>query len=333
MRSSPLALRQLVLCRRHLAGWASRRPSQTAAAQQSNSVYDSPAVYDAAFGLRDFDAETQFLVDACRRHGPCPSPKAWLELACGPGRHTRLAAFDHGLRAVGLDLSPAMVDYAQQEAARDCQPQQLGVGTSGNSAQPLFVHGDMCTAQTHAAVAESGPYDIICLLLGSLSHLTRLDQAAQCFACAKAQLSSSGTFIVEVNHPRHLFDGSISQAARRGGGEAPAWEVPGWTAHGSDGRRMDILWGAPDDAWDAVTQVLQRTVQVHIHPGADAAAEPATHLRCEVPSRLYTAGELHLLATGAGLRVVGLYGDLEPAGVAVDDPHAERLVAVMTHAV
>jgi SAM-dependent methyltransferase len=332
MRASPQALRQLVLCRRHFARWASRRP-HTASAQQSNSVYDSPAVYDAAFGLRDFDAEAQFLVDACRRHGPCPAPKAWLELACGPGRHTRLAAFDHGLRAVGLDLSPAMVAYAQQEAERDCEPQQLSVDSAGNREQPLFVHGDMCTAQTHAAVAENGPFDIICLLLGSLSHLTHLEQAAQCFSSAKALLSSTGTFIVEMNHPRHLFDGSISQAARRGGGESSAWEVPGWTAHGSDGRRMDILWGAPDDAWDAVTQVLDRTVQVHIHPGADAVKEPPTHLRCQVPSRLYTAGELHLLAASASLRVVALYGDLEPAGVELNDPHAERLVAVMTHAV
>ena len=333
MRASPLALRHLALCRRHLSRWtASRRPSYSAAASQ-DSVYESPEVYDAAFGLRNFDGETQFLVDACRRHGPCPAPRTWLELACGPGRHTRLAAFDHGLRAVGLDVSPAMVAYAQQEAQRDCEEQELKTG-SEDRVQPLFAHGDMCGAYTHAAVAASGPYDIICLLLGSLSHLTHLDQAAQCFASAKALLSASGTFIVEMNHPRHLFDGSITQAARRGKhDESQSWEVPGWTAHAPDGRRMDVLWGAPDDAWDAVTQTLQRTVQVHVHPGSGAAAEPATHLRCLVPSRLYTAGELHLLASRAGLRVVATYGDLDPVGVDVEDPHAERLVAVLCHAV
>jgi SAM-dependent methyltransferase len=285
------------------------------------SLYDLPQVYDAAFGLRDFEAETHFLLERCTAHGAAmiQTPRSWLELACGPGRHTRCAAFDHGVTvAVGLDLSDAMVRYAQEQTALDAQEQ-----SSTASALPLFIRGDMCTAASDARVAQAGPYDVICLLLGSLSHVTHLKDAAQLFSSTRALLSPGGVFVLELNHPAHLFDGSVTKAARsNSSGDV---EVPGWTAHDSvTGRPCDVLWGAPGDAFDPVHQLLCRTVQVHVH-------EPELFHRSVVPTRLYTAGEVELLATGAGLRIAAVYGDLD-VSVSANDPHAERLVVVLTHA-
>lgn len=40
----------------------------------------------------------------------------FLEVACGPARHSILLAQAAGVAATGLDLSPAMLRYAEQQA-------------------------------------------------------------------------------------------------------------------------------------------------------------------------------------------------------------------------
>ncbi len=335
---------QLRCAWRHLALRRSSRPplcarqrSCSAASASGDSVYDHPRLYDVAFGLRDFESETTFLVDAARTHGGCAAPSTWLELACGPGRHTRLAA-DLGLRAVGLDVSDAMLSYAKEQA------DQEGAGAGAGCRPPVFARGNMTAPSAAPEVAAAAPYDVICCLLGSLTHLLTLRECLACFSGAAALLSRPhGVFCVEVVHPRHLFDGSVTRAVRKSrqradddadadeDGRDDDWEVPTWDAHAPD-VGMRVQWGAPGDAFDSLSQVLQRTVSIEANHQDDAGGAPeARLLRSVVPTRLFTAAELELLATAAGLRIAAAYGELD-ADVDAHDERAERLVLVMTHA-
>ena len=74
-------------------------------------VYDAPALYDAAFGFRDFADEVDFLFAAHERHGKTGgAPQRVLELAAGPARHAVEAA-SRGARSHAIDLSPAMAAH------------------------------------------------------------------------------------------------------------------------------------------------------------------------------------------------------------------------------
>ena len=112
-----------------------RRPLASARAAAAESLYNHPRLYDVAFGLRDFEAETEFLLRAAQAHAGAP-PASFLELACGPGRHTRLAA-QRGLRAVGLDLSHAMLAYARAEAEAEAKEEE---GGAPRDVSVLFAH-------------------------------------------------------------------------------------------------------------------------------------------------------------------------------------------------
>ncbi|KAH8059994.1 hypothetical protein JL722_4948 [Aureococcus anophagefferens] len=61
-------------------------------AARAASVYESPELYDAAFGFRDFASEVDFLLGAHERHGSTGPAASVLELAAGPARHAVEAA-------------------------------------------------------------------------------------------------------------------------------------------------------------------------------------------------------------------------------------------------
>lgn len=62
------------------------RPSAAASAavpsKKATSIYDTPALYDEAFGYRDFDAETDFLEQAYAKHGDGQPLRRVLEIGC-----------------------------------------------------------------------------------------------------------------------------------------------------------------------------------------------------------------------------------------------------------
>jgi hypothetical protein len=194
-----------------------------------------------------------------------------------------------------------------------------------------------------AGVAACAPYDIVACLLGSFSHLLTLEDASACLRGAAALLSRRGVLVLQLTHPRALFDGTAAAAARMRGGEdevaddEEAWEVPFWDAD-APGLHVCVQWGAPGDAFDPLTQVLHRTVSVTAwaeaadghNNGTDdvAAAPPLCELREVVPSRLFTLPEVQLLAAASGLRVVGLHGDMD-VDASPHDEKAHCLVVVL----
>jgi hypothetical protein len=211
-------------------------------------------------------------------------------------------------------------------------------------------------------VMSAAPYDIIACLLGSFSHMLTLSDAAACLRGAAALLARRGVLVLQLTHPRALFDGSAAAAARTqsaaarddandddGDADDAAWEVPFWDAD-ADGLHVCVQWGAPGDPFDPLAQVLHRTVSITAWDDAAAAAAaasqksssdfgsdasgsvpPAVELREVVPARLFTLPEIQLLAAAAGLALVGAHGDMDvDASPWAEDAHS--LVVVLARA-
>lgn len=92
-------------------------PSDASTRGVGNTLYDDPLVYDVLHGPGT-RAEVDGLEAIERRYSRAPRPLAWLEPACGTARHLRLAA-RRGRCVIGLDLSPAMITFADGRARAD----------------------------------------------------------------------------------------------------------------------------------------------------------------------------------------------------------------------
>src|SRR5688572_18650737 len=66
---------------------------------------------------RDVSREVDFLIDTYR-HFKGGEPQSILDIACGPGYHAREIA-RRGIRAVGLDLRPEMIEFAREKDAQE----------------------------------------------------------------------------------------------------------------------------------------------------------------------------------------------------------------------
>jgi SAM-dependent methyltransferase len=79
-----------------------------------NDVYKNPKYYEIAFSYRDIAAEVDVLEQAIQQYSHIPVSTV-LELGCGPAPHL-VELTRRGYRYIGLDLSPAMLTYAQNKA-------------------------------------------------------------------------------------------------------------------------------------------------------------------------------------------------------------------------
>lgn len=184
-------------------------------------IYAAAALYDLAFSYRDFEAETQFVLEAYRRRRG-RSAKSLFELAAGPGRHA-LSAAAAGLAVTALDLSPHMAGYTRQKA------EQAGVRLE-------YVVADMIDFE------PPGTFDLAVCMLCSASYLLTDTAVLSHLACVRAALAADGMYLLELTHPAELSGTPKSKNSWRmrdargelqidWGGE-PAKAVGGvWEAH------------------------------------------------------------------------------------------------------
>ena len=78
--------------------------------------------------------------------------KTWLDVGCGPGLVTRLAA-EHGYRAQGVDTNPRMIKTAQRLARHHHSSAAFAIGNI--AASPLSA--DMVSAASLLAVLDDKP--------------------------------------------------------------------------------------------------------------------------------------------------------------------------------
>jgi SAM-dependent methyltransferase len=317
----------------------------SSASSSSKTIYSMPALYDLAFGYRDFELEVDFLL---ARHNELTGQKRpvhrILELAAGPARHSITALLlmsdddDPNINnnnsssmiesVYCIDSSPEMATYAQQVADEVLEVDM----------RPHFHYqvADMRNF-TIPASAQALPVvvDTAWILLGSLQHLTTNADVIQCLQSVHTALHQDGTVFIELPHPRETF--SMVECTRNG------WKVPLELAYDDDeneeddgdeesepsGGALSIIWGDEGDEFDPVTQVRQFTIQMELTGAVPDDMDGMQSVREVVPLRIFTAQEIDALARCAGFQVVAMYGALEE-GVSVDDEDASfRLICAL----
>ena len=79
-----------------------------------NEVYINPKYYEIAGSYRDIAAEVDVLEQVIKQYSHIPVSTV-LDLGCGPAPHLAELA-RRKYQYIGLDLSPAMLEYAQNKA-------------------------------------------------------------------------------------------------------------------------------------------------------------------------------------------------------------------------
>ncbi|MGN0171900.1 MAG: class I SAM-dependent DNA methyltransferase [Acutalibacteraceae bacterium] len=124
----------------------------------------------------DYEALADHLLSLFARHASVP--RTLLDLACGSGRLTAALAA-RGKDMIGVDRSPDMLSYAQQQ-------------TGG---QALLLCQDMCALDLRDTVDGA-----VCTM-DSLNHLTKTAEIAAVLDRLRLFIAPGGLFIFDVNTP------------------------------------------------------------------------------------------------------------------------------------
>jgi SAM-dependent methyltransferase len=287
------------------------------------TIYSMPALYDLAFGYRNYEEEVDFLVQQHQLLHDGKAPRRVLELAAGPARHCLEALkASYVQSATAVDVSAEMMEYAQEMAREELGDSESAleyIQTDMTSFDPSTVH----------ATNPDALFDSAWILLGSLQHLTTNAQVISCFQCIHNVLQPGATLILELPHPREIF--SLVECTRNG------WEVPLEDDSGNNSGELKIVWGDDHDDFDPICQVRQFTVSMELTGlGKDETfserLDPTKVLQSVkeiVPMRHFTAQEIDVFARISGFEVTSMHGALA-SGVAVnDEDEAFRLVCVL----
>ncbi len=267
----------------------------------SPEFYQEARAYDIAFSDRDYAAECDFLAWCGAQFGAAGAEeRSFLELACGPARHAREFA-RRGWRAVGLDLSPDMLDYAQNGAAHE----GLRIET---------VAADMTNFMLDTPVA------IAANLMESLSHLVTNEQVIQHLRAVSRNLLPGGVFVIEMAHPDSIWRDNLPNT---------------WVSRSTDTQlfqnepvtEVDVLFGAADDPFDWVTQQWTVTTRLCIKE----AGMPDRTIEYHQPHRWYLAQELRALIELSGaFSKTHWFGNITiPPPPFDSSPASDRMVLVL----
>jgi SAM-dependent methyltransferase len=270
----------------------------------SPEFYREARAYDIAFSDRDFAEECDFLtwcLDTLGQVDPGhPHANSFLELACGPARHAREYA-RRGWRAVGLDLSADMLDYAVDGATRE-----------GVTIEPVQADMTRFTLNQPVALAAN--------LMESLSHLTTNQQVVDHLRAVSANLLPGGIFVIEMAHPDSIWRDSLPNL---------------WTSRSTDTSffqdepytEVDVLFGAADDPFDWISQ--QWTVSTRLDIREDG--QPSRTIEHHYPHRWYLVQELAALIelSGAFAQTHWFGNILLPPPTLDNTAESDRMVVVL----
>jgi SAM-dependent methyltransferase len=255
---------------------------------EHNNLYQNVDYYDLIFE-RDVGREVDFIVAACR-HYAGREPQATLEVACGPGYHTRALA-RQGIRAIGLDLNGAMIALARRKDGAE------GLNTT-------WIEADM----RHIQLSE--PVDVAFCMFDGLDALLSNADLIQHFRAIGASLAGGGLYLIDLTHPR----------------ECSFWHyTPFYYAGQREGVSAEIQWATNNPCYDLVTSIAYVELEMRVNDHGwrwtihDSAKE-----------RLLLPQEICLLAEMSGaLQVVGWYGDFDLAQPLDDSPASRRMIAIL----
>lgn len=280
------------------------------------SAYSLPLIYDIAFGDRNVTGEVDFLLNAAEIHFGEPVTSA-IELACGPGAHFRQMART-GIISDGMDLSPEMVEYANELIPDNYLSPRPGVGSqvdlsSSNLCPTPRVGSSTCSAYQEDMRNWRAPrqYDLAYCLLVSFAHLLTNDDILAHFNTVAELLSPRGIYIISHAHPRDFY-GSTEPSVERT-----------WIAE-RDGITVETDWGGENQTFDPLTEIDKLTISYTVtSEGNSERFESRERLR-----RLSYQTFQALLKHSGRFELAGTYGDFD-LGCRLDSPNAVRLLAVL----
>jgi len=255
---------------------------------QHDNLYQRTIFYDIVFN-RDISREIAFMLAVYTRYTDRTLQSA-LDIACGPGYHAR-AFSRRGLRAVGLDLRPEMVRFAQDQAAAE------GVEVE-------WLAADMRDFE----LAE--PVDMAITVFDGVDALLANDDVVKHLQAVAANLTDRGIYLVEYTHPRDcsLTDyGKFQYSGQR------------------NGVSVEINWAINEPVFDLATGVVQTEIELRVN---DHGQEQVIYDHAQ--ERLLSPQEISLLAQLSGvLEVVGWYGDFDLQQGLDNSPASKKMIAIL----
>lgn len=198
----------------------------------NKQFYKFAKAYDIAFGDRDYANECNFVEWCFVNYGePSGQEKSFLELACGPARHA-LELSKRNWRSFALDLSEEMLEYAKLISSRE-------------NAHVEFICADM----VKFSIAQK--VNVAASFTESISHILTNEDFIQHLKSVSECLLPGGVYVIESAHPYHFF---------------PDDEPNEWTTS-KDGMEVQLLFGHPDDDYDAVKQIWEISSSMQIKEG------------------------------------------------------------------
>jgi ubiquinone/menaquinone biosynthesis C-methylase UbiE len=147
--------------------------------------------YDRLYGVKDYPAEVRKLVRLVRLYGRSGG-RAWLDVACGTGRHLELLQRRYSV--VGVDRSPAML--------REARKRLPGV---------RLVRGEMQSFRL------TDRFDVVTCLFSAIGHLRSENDLRRTFRNFARHLKPGGVMIVEPwIDPSTFVPGTVHAVQYRG---------------------------------------------------------------------------------------------------------------------
>jgi SAM-dependent methyltransferase len=255
---------------------------------EHNSLYQRAIYYDVIFD-RNVAKEVDFVAAVYRRYAGTELGSV-LDIACGPGYHAREFA-RRGVRALGLDLRPEMIQFARDKDAAE------GLALD-------WLVADMRDFQLDT------PVDAAIVMFDSIDALTADDDFVRHFQTVADNLTDRGLYVVDLTHPRDCSPTNYGS----------------FRYHGMrDGTSVDLLWGTNHPKFDTLTGIADVAVEMRVK---DADQELVIHDSAR--ERFLSPQEIALLARLSGrLEVAGWYGDFSLDQPFDDSPTSRRMIAVL----
>ena len=255
-----------------------------------HKLYAQAEAYDIAFSFRDLDFECDALDEICVRHRGA-KPASFVDVGCGPGYHCIHYA-TRGLRTYGVDINPAMIEYAMQKAI-------------DQDSDVEFFEADMRDFDLPQ------PVDLAFCGIASIHYLLSAEAILDHFHAVARNLTPGGLYLFEANHPRDTF----------GTGKSTHNE---WEA-----RRGNTIvrsrWGIDDISFDPITQIAHSKVEIEIERDGTIDKLEFTNI-----DRSLTYQELRLLIIQSEVfEAVDWLGALDPDKPFDNSKESWRMIPVL----
>ncbi|MBI2104870.1 MAG: class I SAM-dependent methyltransferase [Candidatus Omnitrophica bacterium] len=254
-----------------------------------SAVYQHPRYY--AIGYQwNTEAECDFIEACLKAHGP-PGATRLLDIGCGSGRHMSILAA-RGYRMAGIDLSPEMVAYVNEAAARE----HLDISASVGDLRRL---------------ALAGTYDAAFCFMDTFRFLLTNDAIVSHLRAVAGHLAPGGLYLTDFWVPSR-------------------WELIGNEIHQWEQTEGDttvrVFYLQHPESIDPVAQTFDDELVFEVQEGGTTREIRGGPTR----TRLILPQEFGALVESSGVfTLLGRYGDFDLARPFSRDSLSWRMVSVL----